>query len=899
MAGHSPVSPISVENATAWSPPSKNLFAGAIDNPYSPSILPTPRNQLATPPASIHTTISNEGGMPNGLPRPNGQPSPPSSIARSSDGGGLYARSLRDRESITSRKALMLEESLSDHYRMLKSYLAPYLRDEKGNLRPNRARDKLLRLSPVQFQELSTDVYDESIRREDERRKGGSNNPNNDTPKFLPPKSNYHPKRNQARQKLSTLPIERFRQLATDVFYELERRFPHFVDRVDLSVPGSPTGSVASSRGPGRRGTPSSGSMGRGPPPPGYRGPPPGPRGPGRGPPGPMPKQSQSQSNTIVPTKSTLVEDDDDPSGIDDDDEDHDAFGLEDAVRRSSRRTSGRKSAAAQDDKVVADLNLEIIQLKEKFEELELKLNDRDAEIEKLKSEEKDGDTDLNKNAPDDDMENKLSHAQEVNDSLRIELEQVKADSEAKARELQAQLDKLEQNRGAENDNDWKQRYELLEVDFEEQQKATEEVRREAFQFLQEMRSLSERSTYHLEREERLQNQVSQLEAEIKEWKSRFARAKAQVRHLRASSASTNFTQDASVHTKDGGIIDPAGMVKDVHVTKFQLSIDQLLQTARKADPQDVVECMKDVVSCVRTITADVEVGYHSSGGESDDEGHAKKQQKLKSRVSATASNLITASQNHAASAGLSPVSLLDAAASHLTTSVVELIKTVKIRPTQPGEEDYEVVEARPTHSSKNYYGMANGRHSRHASAVSIDSTRYSRSVTGSPRPWSSRKSEGPNGHLNGSIPIVKETSGLEEIKTYLQDQTTGLVNSIQPLVQEIRTAPSNGPLPQSNIDTYVNDISRTVYEISYKTREAIENVHNPALSKHAKPVVELLEDSREGLVQASGDNEGIQREKIPPLAFKIARATKELVIRVERIDNRELTEDMSVSNDF
>ncbi|KAK8251134.1 cell polarity protein-like protein [Phyllosticta capitalensis] len=894
MAGHSPVSPISVENANAWSPPSKNLYTGGIDSLYSPSILPTPRNQLATPPASIHTTISNEGGMPNGLARPNGQPSPPSSIARSSDGGGLYARSLRDRESITSRKALMIEESLSDHYRMLKGYLASHLRDEKGNLRPNRARDKLLRLSQVQFQELSTDVYDESLRREEERRKGGPNHPNNDTPKFLPPKSNYHPKRNQARQKLSTLPIERFRQLATDVFYELERRFPHFVDRPELSVPGSPTGSVASSRGPGRRGTPSSGSMGRGPPPPGYRGPPPGPRGPGRGPPGPMAKQSQS--NTIVPTKSTLVEDDDDPSGIDDDDEDHDAFGLEDAVRRSSRRTSGRKSAAAQDDKVVADLNLEIVQLKEKFEELELKLKDRDSEIEKLKADEKSRDIDLDKNGTDEDMEEKLKHAQEVNDSLRIELEQVKAESEEKARELQAQLTKLEQNRSPDWDNDWKQRYEDLEADFEEQQKATEDVRREAFQFLQEMRSLSERSTYHLEKEEKLQNQVSQLESEVKEWKTRFARAKAQVRHLRASSAGTNFTQDASIHTKDGNIVDPAGMVKDVHVTKFQLSIDQLLQTARKADPADVVECMKDVVSCVRTITADVEVGYPSSG-ESDDEGNSKKQQKLKSRVSATANNLITASQNHAAAAGLSPVSLLDAAASHLTTSVVDLIKTVKIRPTQPGEEDYEVVEARPTHVSKDYYGMANGRHSRHASGVSIDSTRYSRSVTGSPRPWSSRKSTAPNGHLNGSI--VREASGLEEIKTYLQDQTTDLVNSIQPLVQDIRSAPSNGPLPQSSIDTHVNEISRTVYEISYKTREAIENVHNPALSKHAKPVVEVLEDCREDLVQASGDNEGIQREKIPPLAFKIARATKELVVRVERIDNRDLTEDMSVSNDF
>ena len=36
----------------------------------------------------------------------------------------------------------------------------------------------------------------------------------------------FHPKRNQARQKLATLSDPRFKDLASDVFYELERRFP-------------------------------------------------------------------------------------------------------------------------------------------------------------------------------------------------------------------------------------------------------------------------------------------------------------------------------------------------------------------------------------------------------------------------------------------------------------------------------------------------------------------------------------------------------------------------------------------------------------------------------------------------------------------------------------------------
>lgn len=355
------LSPVSTDS-NDWSPITRyqNL---ASDNPYSPTLPPS--NRGITPPASVHTSTSTtDGGMPNGMGRPppnNGNPSPPSSVGRSSDGTGLYASSMSD-ASINNRKMLMLEETLGEHYRVLKNYLGPYLKDEKGNPRPSRAKDKLTRLSAVQFQELSTDVYDESIRRELDRKRGGPGAPGNETPKFLLPKNNFHPKRNQARQKLSTLPLERFRQLATDVFYELERRFPRFT-APDIERIGSPAGSIASTRSaprgpPSRAGTPN--SMNGGPP--GMRGPPP--RGPGppfrNGPGGPPPpglrpgsQQSQNdygrplpktfQQNTIIPNKSTMVEDDDDQSEVDhDDDDQEDAFDLEGAAPRQSRRQTNK-----------------------------------------------------------------------------------------------------------------------------------------------------------------------------------------------------------------------------------------------------------------------------------------------------------------------------------------------------------------------------------------------------------------------------------------------------------------------------------------------------------------------------------------------------------------------------
>jgi hypothetical protein len=51
------------------------------------------------------------------------------------------------------------------------------------------------------------------------------------------------------------------------------------------------------------------------------------------------PQQKQFQSNTIVPKKSTMVEEDDD--GVGENDDDNDAFGLESAAAdRESKRSA-------------------------------------------------------------------------------------------------------------------------------------------------------------------------------------------------------------------------------------------------------------------------------------------------------------------------------------------------------------------------------------------------------------------------------------------------------------------------------------------------------------------------------------------------------------------------------
>lgn len=60
----------------------------------------------------------------------------------------------------------------------------------------------------------------------------------------------------------------------------------------------------------------------------------------------------------------------------------------------------------------------------------------------------------------------------------------------------------------------------------------------------------------------------------------------------------------------------------------------------------------------------------------------------LQERAEATLSNLVVASKTHATSSGMSPVSLLDAAASHVSACVTDIGRTVAIRKATKAEQD-------------------------------------------------------------------------------------------------------------------------------------------------------------------------------------------------------------------
>lgn len=280
-----------------------------------------------------------------------------------------------------------------------------------------------------------------------------------------------------------------------------------------------------------------------------------------------------------------------------------------------------------------------------------------------------------------EDLESKLSDAQNLNDSMRQELDRVRDDHDEEARQLRNEMLVLQQSGDIGNaDQKLQDENRDLRDSLLEQRQVTDEVRREAQGFLHDMRSLSQQSTATYEKQLELEKTVEQLEGEVKQWKGLYARSKTQLRSMKASSTGLLIDQGAGKMVREGAFTEQNGLIKDVHVTRFQISVDDLLQKARTENPDTVIDAMKSVVVSVRRITRDVDEATPN------DEAFAQQKPKLKAKVSSTANNLITSTKNFAAGAGLSPVSLVDAAASHLTAAVVELLRVAKIRQT-PAEE--------------------------------------------------------------------------------------------------------------------------------------------------------------------------------------------------------------------
>ncbi|KAK5097592.1 component of the polarisome [Lithohypha guttulata] len=804
--------------------------------------------------------------------------------------------SLRDPRSQRYQRA---ESELRQHYAVLRAYL-------KGSAaqppRANKARDKLLRLSPVQFHELSTDVFDELQRRQAAQPLPGRPPRMDKVPPFLQPRPDFHEKRNQARQKLSSLQIARFRDLATDVFCELERRFPHFnpenkrestrslsrgpAPRVPNGMPPALNGfgppsrshtantSISSNAGlrPRNGSIPqldinASNEFGR-----------------------PMPKQFQS--NTITPNKSTMIEDEDDDNsrGTGSYSRSSDAFALESSLKSSTsnRDTSATSmTGASRDTKSVPQLTDD---LQNRVADLESKLEAKDVEINELSS------AAMLK----DKLQQQVDQVESLNSSLREEIEKLRIEHASLASQVAASDDNGWENKH----NELEEQHQRLQSKYDQQMKMTDEVSKQFRAHMAEMRAMADEGSDSMQREEQLHGEVQRLKEEVAEWKARYTKVRSQKKDARLSTVGLNNDDvEKSKVLRDQSFYSSDGLVSDVHLTRFQLSINELLNSGHGPDPAAVLNHVKDLVYAVRSITGDVE---KAMDGEKDDE-LARKRRKMKAKVSATANNVITASKNYAAAHGISPVSLLDAAASHLTAAVVDLLRNVRIRPTPIGEEG-ELTEHDDQHLTpvnKNGYFKVNGHVRKSSEADSVYSA-LSDPLEPDPRTpvgpvQDESRVDGNNYGLGiDATHLQQDDIELEELKVYLGNQTDVLVQNVQTLVRAVR---DDGRT--SVVRDHANGILDVVDIILAAAEGGMEQptsfralfVHkvSGAYEKLSQGKIQL-----ENEVQNSTQHDGQPAatgvaQSFPPLAFQVAKAAKDLTADIEKV----VTGEQADADDF
>jgi hypothetical protein len=133
--------------------------------------------------------------------------------------------------------------------------------------------------------------------------------------------------------------------------------------------------------------------------------------------------------------------------------------------------------------------------------------------------------------------------------------------------------------------------------------------------------------------------------------------------------------------------VSAEGGVLDIHVTAFLSAIDGLLTAGRSNAPTRVLTSMKSVVNAVTSVIDDVR-RFETRPKRDRSDVDIDALRSLRDRAETTLSNLVTASKTHATSAGLSPVSLLDAAASHVSATITEICKTVCIRKATAAEHE-------------------------------------------------------------------------------------------------------------------------------------------------------------------------------------------------------------------
>jgi hypothetical protein len=406
-----------------------------------------------------------------------------------------------------------------------------------------------------------------------------------------------------------------------------------------------------------------------------------------------------------------------------------------------------------------------------------------------------------------------------------------------------------------------------------------EQLRNDMENLFNDLSDLSRRNDDLLAEKDNDMASIRELDIQLREYKRKYEQAKTELRSSRATSQlyMQGVKQDRSV---DQLPVSPDGGLLDIHVTAFLSGIDSLLTAGRSNAPSSVLSPMKSIVHAATSLIDDARAFDNSPARDQLDIEHGTISS-LCERAEATLSNLVTASRTHSTSSGMSPVSLLDAAASHLSATITDLGKTINIRKASKAEQDR--FNSPTTSSSSNGFPsmksieeVRNGSpsHMRKASTTSTGSNRRADQIS-SPlsarQPLSSKRFSPPSGGSPRTAATTKAEDAWIELKPYLEAQTESIVYAIQSVLSGVRS-----PSPPPSLDENVTQIITIVSSIVAVCNDNLP----PASSQQGQEILRELSDHANRLseVQASGENTKESRQIMAKSSFAVANGMKGLM---------------------
>lgn len=238
--------------------------------------------------------------------------------------------------------------------------------------------------------------------------------------------------------------------------------------------------------------------------------------------------------------------------------------------------------------------------------------------------------------------------------------------------------DRDRQNRMKQIQEEYKElddRYIQLSKEHKEQQEAVREVKDEIKQLIDELKNLSSKNETLRIQNETAESTIRSLTEETKVWKTKYESINMELRSFKVKSVHLDH-QDLS---KEYFLKPTAnGAIGHQFIIEYQTAIDELMKSSRSSKPTDVLLSMRTIVMACKSITTEVE-DYEVKVGLSA--ANQASLYEIKKRFSNELSNLLAAAKVYAGGMGISPVSLVDAAAGSLTVTIVELVKLLGMRP--------------------------------------------------------------------------------------------------------------------------------------------------------------------------------------------------------------------------